>query len=219
MTARLLLLMGPAMVLAACSTPNVPMAATAPQPRSIGTPPPRSAATGLSAMMAAAATATNPYVGGAKMMGTRTIADNCAAAPNLRQLARALNAGGGRAALSSAGPITVFAPSDEAFGRLALGAVDQLLAPANRAALAKVLNYHVVPGAITLADLRARIDAGGGRTQLTTLDGEPLLAARDGDAIALTDVNGNKSYVETPDVQQVNGVIHVVNGLLVPRLG
>ncbi len=219
MTARLLLAMGPAMVLAACTTPNAPMVATTSQPQSIGTPSPGPAATGLPAMMAAAATATNPSVGGAKMIGTRTIAENCAAAPNLRQLARALDAGGGRAALSATGPITVFAPSDEAFGRLAPGAVEQLLAPANRPALTKVLNYHVVPGAITLADLRARIDAGGGRTQLTTLDGEPLLAARDGDAVALTDVNGNKSYVETPDVQQVNGVIHVVNGLLVPRLG
>ena len=102
---------------------------------------------------------------------------------------------------------------------MASGAVDQLLAPANRPSLTKVVAYHVVPGAITLDQLRARIDAGGGVARLPTLAGSSLTATKEGAAIALTDANGSKSYVETPNVQQRNGIVHVVNGVLVPRLG
>jgi uncharacterized surface protein with fasciclin (FAS1) repeats len=170
-------------------------------------------------LAAAAATAINPRVGGAAMLGTRTIAQNCAAAPNLSVLSRAAAASEAGQTLAAAGPVTIFAPTDQAFGRMPDGAVDQLLAPANRPALAKVMNYHMVPGAITLDQLRARIDAGGGVARLPTVAGAPLTATREGAAIALTDSNGSKSYVETPDVQQVNGIVHVVNGVLVPRLG
>lgn len=153
------------------------------------------------------------------MLGTRTIADNFASAPNLRMLTHAVDVGGVRDTLAGSGPITVFAPTDQAFGRLADGAVGQLMEPANRAALVKVISYHVVPGAITLYDLRARIDAGRGTARLTTIAGGSLAATKEGEAVALTDANGNKAYVQTPDVQQVNGVIHVVNGVLVPQLG
>lgn len=171
------------------------------------------------ALAAAAATAINPHVGGTAMLGTRTIAGNCAAAPNLRMLTRMVAASDAGRALAEAGPITVFAPTDAAFARLPNGAADRLLASANRPALSKVMSYHVVPGAITLDQLRARIDAGGGVAQLPTVAGAPLTATREGAAIALTDANGSKSYVETPDIQQVNGVVHVVNGVLVPQLG
>ncbi|ONF95465.1 fasciclin domain-containing protein [Sphingomonas jeddahensis] len=171
------------------------------------------------ALAAAAATAINPYVGGTAMLGTRTIADNCAAAPNLRVLTRMVAASNAGRALSEAGPITVFAPTDAAFARLPNGAADQLLASANRPALSKVMSYHVVQGAITLNQVRARIDAGGGIARLPTVAGAPLTATKEGAAIALTDANGSKSYVETPDIQQVNGVVHVVNGVLVPQLG
>ncbi len=218
-TLKLSLLIGVAAALAGCvqqpkqiAQVAPPLAAKAP----IAPPPARSRE---SALAAAAATAINPQVGGAAMLGTRTIADNCAAAPNLRTLTRAIGASEARQTLASAGPITVFAPTDQAFGRLASGAVDELLAPTNRPALAKVLTYHMVPGAITLDQLRARIDAAGGTARLPTIAGAPLTATREGAAIALTDASGNKSYVETPDVQQTNGIVHVINGVLVPQLG
>jgi len=120
--------------------------------------------------------------------------------------------------LSGPGPFTVFAPTNDAFGRLAPGMVDTLLKPENKASLTKVLTYHVVPGVITADDLRQRITAGGGTATLTTVEGDPITATMVGAVIALTDVNGNKSYVETADVRQSNGVVHVVNGVIVPKL-
>ncbi len=206
--------------LAACAQQPAQVATVAPPPAppQPAAPPP-SPHSRAAALAAAAATAINPHVGGAAMLGTRTIAANCAAAPNLRTLARAVAASAPGTPLDRAGPITVFAPTDQAFDRLASGAVDELLAPANRPALVKVVNYHVVPGAITLDQLRARIDAGGGKAQLPTVAGAPLIATREGAAVALTDIHGNKSYVETSDVQQTNGIVHVVNGVLVPQLG
>lgn len=168
----------------------------------------------------AAATATpNPAVGGAPMDAAKTIPANAAAAPNLSTLVSAMKAGGVDATLSGPGPYTVFAPTNDAFGRLAPGTVDTLLKPANKPSLVKVLTYHVVPGALTLEQLKAQITAGGGKATLTTVEGDPLTIAAEGNAIALSDANGNKSYVETPDVKQANGVVHVVNGVLVPKLG
>lgn len=167
---------------------------------------------------AMAATAINPRVAGAEMLGTRTIASNVAAAPNLRALARALDASDAGHRLSAAGPVTVFAPSDEAFARMSPEVVNELLLPQNRATLNKMVNGHVVPGVLTLEELRARIDRSGGVARLPTLDGATLLAKKEGAAVALTDTYGNKSYVETPDVQQRDGVFHVINGVIVPRL-
>ncbi|MCD2315788.1 fasciclin domain-containing protein [Sphingomonas sp. IC-11] len=180
--------------------------------------PSRLAAEPVNQLTAMAATAINPQIGGAHMLGTRTIAANCAAAPNLQILTRALTASDAGRALSTAGPVTVFAPSDEAFGRMSPHAVNALLSPVNRATLNKLVNYHVVRGAITLDQLRARIDQGGGTAHLTTVEGASLVARKEGAAVALTDANGNKSYVETPDVQQSDGVFHVINGVMIPRL-
>lgn len=208
-----------ALLLAGCAVPQgapVTLAHAPAVPVVAAGPPPVSRA---AALAAAAASAINPAVGGAAMLGTRTIAENCASAPNLSTLTRAIDAGGMRGTLEAAGPITVFAPTDAAFGRLADGAVGRLLDPAHRPELTRVLAYHVVPGAITLDELKARVRTAGGRLQLTTVDGAPLTASSDGTAVALTDANGNTSYVETADVQQRNGIVHVVNGVLVPRLG
>jgi len=160
----------------------------------------------------------NPTVGGVPMIATRTIVDNASAAPNLSTLVTALKAADLTATLSGTGPFTVFAPTDAAFGRLAPGMVDTLLKPENKASLAKVLTYHVVPGDITAADLKARVASGGGTATLSTVEGDPITVTLVGDIIALTDVNGNKSYVETADVRQSNGIVHVVNGVIVPRL-
>jgi len=161
----------------------------------------------------------NPTVGGVPMMATRTIIDNASAAPNLSFLVTAVKAADLVPTLSGSGPFTVFAPTNDAFGRLAPGMVDTLLKPENKSSLTKVLTYHVVPGAITADDLRQRIAAGGGNTTLITVEGDPIVASLVGAVITLTDVNGNKSYVETADVRQSNGVVHVVNGVIVPKLG
>src|SRR3546814_10999006 len=114
---------------------------------------------------------------------------------------------------------SVSAPTDAAFGRLAPGTLDALLLPENKPALTKLVIYHVVPGRLTVADLEARIAAGGGTATLTTVEGEPLTLGLVGTVIALTDVGGNKSYVETGDIREANGVLHVVNGIMTPTTG
>lgn len=167
----------------------------------------------------AAAAAPNPTVGGAVMDATKPIATNAAAAPNLTTLVSAVKAAGLATTLAGPGPFTVFAPTNDAFSRLAPGTVDTLLKPENKATLAKVLTYHVVPGTLTLSDIQAKVTAGGGKAVLTTVEGEPLTIELVGGGVQLTDVNGNKSYIETPDVAQSNGVVHVVNGVLSPKLG
>ena len=192
----------------AASTPSAAPTAQAAAP-STATP---------TAQAAATAPAPNPTVGGAPMLATNTIVANASAAPNLTKLVAAVKAAGLVQTLSGPGPFTVFAPTDDAFGRLAPGTLDTLMKPANKATLAKVLTYHVVPGKLTLADLQAKVQAGGGTATLTTVAGQPLTVTYANNVMTLTDPSGNKSYVETPDVQQSNGVVHVVNGVLVPKL-
>jgi uncharacterized surface protein with fasciclin (FAS1) repeats len=171
------------------------------------------------ATAAPATNAPNPMVGGVAMDATKPIPVNAAAAPNLKTLVKAVTAAGLIPTLSGPGPFTVFAPTDDAFARLAPGTVDTLLKPANKATLTKVLTYHVVPGKITIAQLTAQATAGGGTTTLTTVEGEPIKVTVNGNVIELADVNGNKSYISTADVMQSNGVVHVVNGVLLPKLG
>lgn len=168
---------------------------------------------------AAPAAMPNPTVGGAAMDETKPIAANAAAAPNLSTLVSAVKAAGLATVLSGPGPFTVFAPTNDAFNRLAPGTLNTLLKPDNKATLAKVLSYHVVPGTVTLADIQAKIAAGGGKATLTTVEGETLTLEAANDGIQLTDVNGNKSFIETADVRQSNGVVHVVNGVVLPKLG
>lgn len=146
------------------------------------------------------------------------IATSIAATPGLGTLAAELHTAELDALLAGNGPYTLFAPTDTAFTRLAPGIARDLLAPENRAALVALLRYHIVPGTMTTEQLTARIRAGGGRTMLTTLGGQPITATLTGDVITLTSVTGNRSYVEAADVAQANGVIHVVNGVLVPKL-
>ncbi|PTS90779.1 fasciclin [Sphingomonas sp. HMWF008] len=160
----------------------------------------------------------NPTVGGAAMDATKPIAVNAAAAPNLSTLVTAVKAAGLATTLSGPGPFTVFAPTNDAFTRLAPGTVEKLLKPENKATLAKVLTYHVVPGTITFADLQEKAKANGGKVVLTTVEGEPLTLDVSATGAQLTDVNGNKSFIETADVKQSNGVVHVVNGVVLPKL-
>lgn len=166
----------------------------------------------------AATAAPNPTVGGAPMLATRTIVENAAAAPNLSTLVSAVKAAGLDTVLAGPGPFTVFAPTNAAFDRLAPGTLTTLMKPENKASLVKVLNYHVVAGKLTLAELEAMTKAGGGTATLNTVAGQPLTVTYANNVMTLTDPNGNKSYVQTPNVMQSNGVVHVVNGVLVPKL-
>lgn len=163
--------------------------------------------------------APEPTIGGAVLNASGTIADNVAKAPNLTTLVTALNAAGLDATLAGPGPYTLFAPTNDAFGRLAPGTVDTLLKPENKASLVKLLNYFIVPGRVTTADLRERIAAGGGSVKLASIEGDALTVSLTGDVLTLTDVNGNRSYIQTGDVPQGNGLIQVVNGVLIPDLG
>lgn len=183
------------------------------------TPTPMATPASTATPMAAATPAPNPSVGGAPMLADKTIVDNASAAPNLTTLVSAVKAAGLVATLAGPGPFTVFAPTNEAFGRLAPGTVDTLMKPEQKPSLTKVLTYHVVAGTISSADLKQRIAAGGGTATLTTVEGDPLKAMLESGTIVLLDTKGNKSYIETPDVQQSNGIVHVVNGVLVPTLG
>lgn len=153
-----------------------------------------------------------------RMESEATIATSIATTPGLRTLAAELRTAELDQLLGGAGPYTLLAPTDAAFTRLAPGIANDLLAPENRSALVALLRYHVIPGTVTTEQLTTRIRAGGGQTTLTTLGGQPITATMTGDVITLTSITGNRSYVEAADVAQVNGVIHVVNGVLVPKL-
>ena len=188
-------------------------ATTAP---AMGMPQSGAAATGQNT--GTGTTAPNPTVGGAVMDASKTIVDNASAAPNLTTLVSAVKEAGLAATLAGPGPFTVFAPTNDAFSRLAPGTLTTLMKPDQKASLAKVLQYHVISGKLSLADLKAKIAAGGGTTTLDTVAGQPLTVTFANNIMTLTDPNGNKSYVETADVMQSNGVVHVVNGVLVPKL-
>lgn len=160
----------------------------------------------------------NPLVAGADLPPDRTIAANLAAAPMLSTLTRAAAASGQTAPLEAARAMTLFAPTDEAFGRLAPGTVEALMKPENRGPLTRLVTLHLVSGRHSSADLIRRIRAGNGTATLTTVAGEPLTLTLTGAIVTLTDAGGNKSYVEVADVRETNGVMHIVNGVLVPRL-
>jgi uncharacterized surface protein with fasciclin (FAS1) repeats len=118
--------------------------------------------------------------------------------------------------LSGPGPITIFAPSNEAFAKLPAGTVEKLVKPENKAKLTGMLAYHVVAGAVTSADIAQQIEAGGGKATLTTMAGGTLTATMDGNAVVLTDAKGGKSRVTVADVRAANGIIHAVDTVAMP---
>ncbi|MDZ7280509.1 fasciclin domain-containing protein [Sphingomonas sanguinis] len=151
---------------------------------------------------------------------TGTIVQVLAATPDRSTLAKLVTAAGLTADLSGPGPFTVFAPSNEAFSRMPPGALDTLSKPEAKATLATILKYHVVPGKLTAEQLKAQITAGNGTATLTTLAGQPLTAQLGPNGnIMLTDVNGQKAYVDKADVDAINGVVHLTNGINVPKIG
>src|SRR6202012_3228809 len=115
------------------------------------------------------------------------------------------------------GPFTVFAPTNEAFGKLPAGTVDNLVKPENKATLVKILTYHVVAGRLSAADLMAKIKAGNGKAELKTVQGGSLWVMEQGKKLYLVDEKGGKSWITIADVNQSNGVIHVVNAVLMPN--
>jgi len=168
------------------------------------------------APMSAAAGESLSYVGGAAMYPTKTIVENAVNSPEHTTLVAAVKAAGLVDTLSGAGPFTVFAPTNAAFAKLPAGTVDTLLLPQNMAMLQSVLTYHVVPGRITADDLMRMIAAGGGQAQLTTVQGGTLTARMMGDRVMLTDAKGGMSHVTQANVMQSNGVIHVVDSVVLP---
>jgi uncharacterized surface protein with fasciclin (FAS1) repeats len=157
-------------------------------------------------------------VGGAPMLPSRDIVDNAVNSRDHTTLVAAVQAAGLVQTLKGPGPFTVFAPTNAAFSALPPQTVPMLLRPENKAALTGVLTYHVVPGRLDFAALAERIRAGGGTASLTTANGQVLMAMMNGPHnIVLRDAAGNVARIGTYDVIQSNGVIHVIDRVLMPR--
>ena len=156
-------------------------------------------------------------VGGAPMYASKDIVDNAVNSKDHTTLVAAVKAAGLVETLEGKGPFTVFAPTNAAFAALPAGTVDSLLKPENKARLRKVLTYHVVVGKLDAAALAKAVDAGGGKATLTATSGGTLTVTRSGPLIMLTDERGGMAHVTIPDVVQSNGVIHVVDHVLLPK--
>ena len=170
---------------------------------------------GFSAMTAIAQK--DPMVGGAAMYPTKNIVENAINSKDHTTLVAAVKAAGLVETLESAGPFTVFAPTNEAFAKLPAGTVDTLLKPENKDQLKKVLTYHVVSGKMSAKDIEKAIKAGGGKASLTTVEGGTLTATKVAGKIVLTDEKGGMATVTIANVYQSNGVIHVVDAVLLPN--
>jgi uncharacterized surface protein with fasciclin (FAS1) repeats len=156
-------------------------------------------------------------VGGAPMYPTKNIVENAVNSKDHTTLVAAVKAAGLVDTLESAGPFTVFAPTNEAFAALPRGTVETLLKPENKDKLTAILTYHVVPGHMTAADIAGKIDEMGGKFMLKTVQGEELTFARKGkSALTVTDAKGDVAWITIADVLQSNGVIHVINKVLIP---
>jgi uncharacterized surface protein with fasciclin (FAS1) repeats len=170
---------------------------------------------GTSTMGASAGAATK-MVGGAPMYPGKDIVDNAVNSRDHTTLVAAVKAADLVDTLKSPGPFTVFAPTNDAFSLLPAGTVDTLLKPENKGTLTQVLTYHVVPGRVDAATLARQIQAGGGKAMLKTASGGTLTAMMRGKDVVVTDAKGNAAVVTIADVMQSNGVIHVVDKVLLP---
>lgn len=159
----------------------------------------------------------NPMVGGAAMYKTKNIVENAVNSKDHTTLVAAVKAAGLVDTLSSPGPFTVFAPTNSAFDKLPAGTVDTLVKPENKATLTGILTYHVVAGNMDSKAIAKAIKMGKGKAELKTVAGGILLASMDGKNLILTDEKGGKSTVTIADVRQSNGVIHVVDTVLMPN--
>ncbi len=155
-------------------------------------------------------------VGGAPMYPSKNIVENAVNSKDHTTLVAAVKAAGLVDTLSGKGPFTVFAPTDAAFKKLPAGTVDTLVKPENKKTLTGILTYHVVAGKMDAATLMKAIKDGGGSATLKTVAGGNLTATTSGDRVVITDAKGGKSTVLIADVNQSNGVIHVVDTVLMP---
>ncbi len=159
----------------------------------------------------------NPMVGGHEMYASHNIIFNALNSDDNTTLVAAVKAAGLVQTLEGPGPFTVFAPTDEAFAALPAGTVPNLLRPENKAQLTKVLTYHVVPGRYTFAKLAQAINYGGGAAMLTTVEGDKLTVKMNGPRnIVLIDDKGRVAHISTYDVYQSNGIIQVIDRVLLP---
>jgi uncharacterized surface protein with fasciclin (FAS1) repeats len=156
-------------------------------------------------------------VGGAPMSPSKNIIENASHSKDHTTLVAAVQAAGLVETLQGEGPFTFFAPVNKAFSKLPKGTVEELLKPENKAALTAVLTYHVIAGKISAADFIAAIKKGGGEAMYKTVEGEELTVRQDGRRLEIIDAKGNKSFVTIANVNQKNGVIHVVDSVLMPK--
>ncbi len=159
----------------------------------------------------------NPMVGGAAMYKTKDIIDNAVNSADHTTLVAAVKAAGLVDTLKGKGPFTVFAPVNSAFAALPAGTVETLLKPENKATLTKILTYHVVSGNLDSKAIAKAIKKGNGTATVTTVSGGILKASMSGSDLILTDEKGGTSKVTIADVRQSNGVIHVVDTIVLPN--
>ena len=155
-------------------------------------------------------------VGGAPMYPSKNIVENAVNSKDHTTLVAAVKAAGLVDTLAGAGPFTVFAPTNKAFGKLPKGTVETLVMPENKDKLTAILTYHVVPGALTAKELMAQVKEGGGKAELKTVQGDTLTVTKAGRGLAITDAKGDMGKITIPDVMQSNGVIHVIDTVMLP---
>ncbi|WP_029073592.1 fasciclin domain-containing protein [Kaistia adipata] len=167
--------------------------------------------------MSGAAYASNPMVGGAPMYASKNIVENAVNSKDHTTLVAAVKAADLVKTLEGPGPFTVFAPTNKAFDKLPKGTVETLLKPENKDQLTKILTAHVVAGKVTAEDLVRKIKKNGGKYNMNTVSGDALTAELKGKRVYIIDESGGAAQVTVPDVEQSNGVIHVVNAVLLPK--
>jgi uncharacterized surface protein with fasciclin (FAS1) repeats len=175
-------------------------------------------ATAFLALSSGMALAENPMVGGAEMFPEKNIVENAVNSKDHTTLVAAVQAAGLVETLSGAGPFTVFAPTNEAFAKLPAGTVENLLKPENKDTLVKILTCHVVGKEVMSDALKGMIADDKGTHPVPTLGGCTLQATYEGDMIKLTDEMGNVATVTQADVKQSNGVIHVIDTVMLPKM-
>jgi uncharacterized surface protein with fasciclin (FAS1) repeats len=163
------------------------------------------------------ALAKNSMVGGAEMFSNKTIAENASMAPNLTTLVAAVKAAGLADTLAGEGPFTVFAPTNDAFAELPAGTVDTLLEPKNKKMLTKILLGHVIPAKATAKVAMGMIKDDGGMHKVKTASGDTLVLQMKGKKLTVTDESGNVATVTQADVMQSNGVVHVIDKVLIAK--
>jgi uncharacterized surface protein with fasciclin (FAS1) repeats len=156
-------------------------------------------------------------VGGAEMYSSKNIVENASKSKAHTTLVAAVKAAGLVETLSGPGPFTVFAPTNQAFDSLPDGTVETLLKPENKATLTGILTYHVIAGKVTASDVLVLIEMNNGRAAITTVAGGTLTFYTEDEDVYIEDENGNNAIVTIADVNQSNGVIHVIDAVLLPK--